>query len=717
MSKSIRNYYTPYDATSLKTYIQGSSLELATCWKLVPRNSSLSSNVALNATATATNTYASAEYDADFVVNGDRVGNSSEMGWRNAAQDDFPQTVTVDFGSPQNINEIGVYSTQLANNTAVSVPTPVFKINARDYTYPDSTELTEFTESGEHGYTLTGGQGGWTSVYSGPYFQNSAPKHFQFTDMIINGSLPYTVPSVIKLPSTTNADLSLTGDWTITFVLQVPGTMAYAEWCDIIQRFAPLNDGGWQIYGINLDSSGYTIGLYWEEASEATNFNHETTFTPTRDWEIITITKDATNVKFYQNGTLVETVTVASGGNLGTASPAPPPSLTTANTVIGTINGGGAYDFFGNLGYLSIWDSVLGASAQEYVEDDLKCYYKNIGCFDNDPIGLIVDYDVEFWNGSSWLLIPNGSVSENASTYNQFLFPTISTSKIRVTVNEAFKGFAVITEIEAYEGGLGIGATSHTSDIVLQGHPGIIFKQRQGLIPSAVDVEAGLTSAGLEVDAVFDDVLISEESIASGYWNSAYFEIFVVNYTALDMGEYVMFAGFLGDIQTAGKRFRAEGRPLTSKSLQQTGILTNQNCRVRRLGDHECKVNLNAPAAGDGGIITVTGTVTASGGSAEFTDSSRTESSRYFEHGILEFTSGVLDGFQAEIKSFTGGVFELQEPMTRAIPVGTTYKAIRGCNRTFRMCRDVYDNILNYRGFPSVPGLEKALRIKPEIQA
>lgn len=257
-----------------------------------------------------------------------------------------------------------------------------------------------------------------------------------------------------------------------------------------------------------------------------------------------------------------------------------------------------------------------------------------------------------------------------------------------------------------------VAATSHTRDIVLAEHDGRTFISAQGVVPSAVDNEAGLSSAGLEVDAVFAVNIIDEESIAAGDWDSAFFEVFLVNYSDLAMGEMVMFAGYLGEIKTYGERFRAEGKPLSNKASQEIGDVFTAKCTVEVLGDSRCKKNIDiGQNAEDGGPITVTGTVTTAG-VMEFVDSSRTQLSGYFDYGVIEFTSGIFEGKKAEVRSYiTGGTFKLQIPMTREIPVGTTYTATRGCDRTWTTCKNVFNNLINFRGFPFVPGIEKAYKI------
>ena len=62
----------------------------------------------------------------------------------------------------------------------------------------------------------------------------------------------------------------------------------------------------------------------------------------------------------------------------------------------------------------------------------------------------IVDFDVQYWNGSAWVTVPGGEVNGNNKVWRKFSFPTVITSKIRVNVRNALGGYSRITEIEAF---------------------------------------------------------------------------------------------------------------------------------------------------------------------------------------------------------------------------------------------------------------------------
>lgn len=63
----------------------------------------------------------------------------------------------------------------------------------------------------------------------------------------------------------------------------------------------------------------------------------------------------------------------------------------------------------------------------------------------------IQDFDVEFWTGSAWQLVPGGSVLNNDKVWRKISFSPVTTSKIRCVVKRALGGQSVIVELEAWE--------------------------------------------------------------------------------------------------------------------------------------------------------------------------------------------------------------------------------------------------------------------------
>jgi hypothetical protein len=101
-------------------------------------------------------------------------------------------------------------------------------------------------------------------------------------------------------------------------------------------------------------------------------------------------------------------------------------------------------------------------------------------------------FDIQYWNGSGWATVPNGSVTGNNKVWKKLTFPELSTTKIRVMVNGALYGRSRMVELEAYGTGLPTrmnvalaanGATAGASSTLGAGWPaaGAINGDRKGL--------------------------------------------------------------------------------------------------------------------------------------------------------------------------------------------------------------------------------------------
>jgi hypothetical protein len=85
--------------------------------------------------------------------------------------------------------------------------------------------------------------------------------------------------------------------------------------------------------------------------------------------------------------------------------------------------------------------------------------------------------------------------------------------------------------------------------------------------------------------------------------------------------------------------------------------------------------------------------------------------SGYFDRGVITFTSGLNNGFSMEVKSYTTGQITLALPMPYAVAAGDTYSLVAGCDKSLTTCRDRFDNIVNFRGEPYLPGADKLIQV------
>lgn len=81
--------------------------------------------------------------------------------------------------------------------------------------------------------------------------------------------------------------------------------------------------------------------------------------------------------------------------------------------------------------------------------------------------------------------------------------------------------------------------------------------------------------------------------------------------------------------------------------------------------------------------------------------------SGYFDNGVVTFTTGANAGLSKEVLAYVLGSVTLVEPMPYPIAVGDEYSMHAGCDYSMATCRDRFDNIVNFRGYPYVPGLDR----------
>lgn len=82
----------------------------------------------------------------------------------------------------------------------------------------------------------------------------------------------------------------------------------------------------------------------------------------------------------------------------------------------------------------------------------------------------------------------------------------------------------------------------------------------------------------------------------------------------------------------------------------------------------------------------------------------------YFDYGVITMTSGASAGLSMEVKSYAPGTITLQLPLPFGCGAGDTYSLLAGCGKRFdEDCVARYDNAVNFRGEPHVPGMDRLI--------
>ena len=62
----------------------------------------------------------------------------------------------------------------------------------------------------------------------------------------------------------------------------------------------------------------------------------------------------------------------------------------------------------------------------------------------------ITNFDVQYWDGANWLTVTGGSVTGNNRVVRRFVFPPVTTSRVRVLITGSLGTWSRITELEAW---------------------------------------------------------------------------------------------------------------------------------------------------------------------------------------------------------------------------------------------------------------------------
>lgn len=231
---------------------------------------------------------------------------------------------------------------------------------------------------------------------------------------------------------------------------------------------------------------------------------------------------------------------------------------------------------------------------------------------------------------------------------------------------------------------------------------GTTYKGSTGFIPSAIQTANSFGVDNLDVQAVLNDETITEKDLKLGLWDGARIDLMEVNYMDLSMGHVFIRTGYLGEVKNGRLTFYGELRGLTQRLQTQVGRIYNPACDAD-LGDHRCRVDL-AP-------LRVNLTIqTPSTSSIFFVDPASVSSlpDGRFVNGLIEVTSGLNAGFKAEVNAFTkaNGRFRLFVPAPYDFAPGDGLIATPGCTKSEAACK-AFDNYLNFRGIPDIPGPDK----------
>lgn len=312
--------------------------------------------------------------------------------------------------------------------------------------------------------------------------------------------------------------------------------------------------------------------------------------------------------------------------------------------------------------------------------------------------------------------------------------------------------------------------TDHDEDIVYDGDT---YLSSQGYNRSSIKSDTSWGTDNMDLDGFFDESLISLTEIRAGALDFAFVEIAAINYKSPASGAVMLHTGTLGQVVTTSRGFsKVELRGMAQRLQQNVGELYSPECRAD-LGDNRCRIPIDpndvargeAYAVGDyikvagagtgfevynnriyrcttagttdGSPVAYTTTVGASqvDGSAVFiceeawmrhaVVASVTDQQNFtitvtepravdgwYAYGVLQFDTGNNTGIKVEVFDWTqsGGEIETFLELPYEVQVGDKLHIQPGCDKRYETCKNRFNNLLNMRAEPFLPGIDAVLR-------
>lgn len=240
--------------------------------------------------------------------------------------------------------------------------------------------------------------------------------------------------------------------------------------------------------------------------------------------------------------------------------------------------------------------------------------------------------------------------------------------------------------------GAAFGFTDHDRPLVVDG---LTCAPATGLAAGAIEKGLGLSVDSASIAGALSADAIDDADLAAGLWDGARVDIYKVDWTAPALKVH-LFAGRLGEARRGVRAFEIELRGLQAPLQEPRGRVYSRFCDAD-LGDARCGVNLEGGAAPGEIVEILNPRAFRASGFAAYPDG-------WFTRGRVMFEGA--RPVEVSTQRHGGGValFELLDPLGPAIGVGASFVAQAGCDKRHATCRDKFANIVNFRGFPFMPG-------------
>jgi len=240
--------------------------------------------------------------------------------------------------------------------------------------------------------------------------------------------------------------------------------------------------------------------------------------------------------------------------------------------------------------------------------------------------------------------------------------------------------------------GAAFGFTDHDGPLVVDG---LEHEPMSGFSPGERTASLGGDAGEASVFGALDDARITAADLDAGVWDGAEVRLKRVDWRHPDRNAQVA-RGEIISVSRRGDAFEADIAGLSARLERRIGRSLGRACDAA-LGDARCGKDITSAPFRRDAVVTA---VTQDG--VEVDAPGASEASGWFEGGRITWSS-VSAVIRGDMKSGAARLLTLGRSDV-APSLGEAVTLIAGCDKQPGTCAAKFNNLLNFRGFPHMPG-------------
>lgn len=247
---------------------------------------------------------------------------------------------------------------------------------------------------------------------------------------------------------------------------------------------------------------------------------------------------------------------------------------------------------------------------------------------------------------------------------------------------------------------------------------GETYQACYSLSPAASESSVRVGSIqNVEATGIISSEAITEEDLYGGKFDDAYVEVWLAPWRGSETPRRVA-SGWIGNMSHSSHHYQAEvlgaGARLSQQALLQT---YTPGCRWPGLGQGGCEFDPEAVKRSGEVILATNRAVFMGDLGAESGSSFVDDGGLQWANGRARWLTGRNAGEICEVKTVD---FDSGDVVLWALPPflpqpGDTFELLPGCDMSKTTCKDVYDQYLNFGGYPDVAG-EMSINATPDLK-